>query len=274
MGDTDVPFYWIKPGVRVLAPHPMDGPKPATIEQVYRSQINSSKGTAKARWDHDQYLGTVFFNKQLTPLNKTTVAEAEGETGDFKDVWGSPPFRTFHLEFDEWDSPGTGYPKWSTVVSVPTALLQKAGNDPVAFQKILFDYAHDNLDAADERVIGDVPRSEWDYVVTWQETDPQSPVQETEDFGDEEIFKDVMANPAKVGEYGYFVYFSRPVEFATPWGPQAFTKIGPYHNTYEAARKKRFGLMNEEGVTAWIKRERITFDPRWGAMFEPPVTVA
>jgi len=94
----------------------------------------------------------------------------------------------------------------------------------------------------------------------------------TEDFEDEDDYKDVWGDPPaliKGMRHGYFVVFSQAVPFMTPTGERWFLKIGPYTNTVEATRKARFGLIGQPGVTARIYRAGVN-DLRWGVMFDPP----
>ena len=194
------------------------------------------------------------------------------DEGDFKEIYGGhPAYRTFNLEFDFGDQDVDSY---ETVVDVPFHLLNPAGEDAEAVERIVKDYAYQLFKESGDRVgeraaIGAFSRDDWNYLVLVEEIG-SSPV--AEDLEDEEDYKDVWGDPpalTKGMKQGYFVIFSQAVPFSTPTGVRWFLKIGPYTNTVEATRKGRFGIMDQPGVTFRVYRLPAT-DLRWGAMFDPP----
>jgi hypothetical protein len=89
---------------------------------------------------------------------------------DFKEVWGEPTYRTFNLEFDF----GAGEDGYSTVINVPAHFLPVDDEDGEATQQVVRDYAFKKLtDQADVDAVGSIPRDDWDWLVTIEETDPQ-----------------------------------------------------------------------------------------------------
>lgn len=185
---------------------------------------------------------------------KFAAAITESADDELKDVVGEPEYRSFNLEFVFGDR----FHTYSTIVNVPAYILAPAGNNLEVLHSLVRDYAYNHLsdDPANQLQVGFISRCDWDWLVNVEETDPAIVAESGSEPSseDSEDFKEVYGQPQK---YGYYVYFSRPVMFGTPEGPKKLTKIGPYLNTYEAARKKRFGLRGEVDVTAVIKREPI-----------------